>query len=84
MAVRVKFELLLPGFETVDQLKDYVVARDEVASGAEDAIAHKYVKGSDVLTLYFLAELPNIALDEGRILTGYPQEIVLVDEIEEA
>lgn len=84
MAVRIKFELLLPGFETVDQLRDYVVARDELAAGVDDAIGHEYVKGSDVLALYFEALLPNLALDEGRIPTGYPQEVILVDEMEEA
>jgi hypothetical protein len=84
MAVRIKFELLVPGFDTVDQLRDYVVAHDELESGADDAIAKEYVKGSHVLALYFEGKMPNVALDEGRIPTGYPWEEILVDEMEEA
>lgn len=83
MSVRVKFELLIPGFETVKDLQEYCSMQDALDSEEGEAIAPQHVKGSDVLSYYFLGRMPNIALAEGAILTGYPEEIITVDELEE-
>jgi hypothetical protein len=90
MSVRVKFELLIPGFESVKDIQEYVSAQDALdcddlsSDDPSDAIAPQHVKGSDVLTYYFLGRMPNTFLDEGRIPTYYPEEVIEVDVLEEA